>query len=444
MSENTMTSSRIEELVNTNLSKQFVNTEEISAAISIAIQSGKNVLLYGPAGFGKSEMINCLTEFLFAPKHCEDCKEDFVTASEETDSKASNGSPKSIKDKPFCEKPGCGEQRVFVQSFGEGMDETRLFGGVDFKRFDERREIVFNPENSFLNYECAVFEEIFDAPPVVLLSLKDTLTSKELRNGNQRFPMKTKVIFGLTNKSPEEISSLGPSAHALTERFPIQLEVRWEDYSKKAWKQLFDKVYPKKYTDIKKKLAALTEMAYAKGSFISPRTAIHALEACVVNSDRGLDECLKSVRFIAGYQGVYENMAEELREMEIREEAQTKIASAKTEFDFVQNLIMDSDNAALLDIETVGSIITRLKKLDGELESLVVPDDLWSEKSSLRYAVEERLNQAKSLLEELFEKAQPAALPSPDPSEYEDNIIEGEIEDTEDGVEIDLEDFYND
>ena len=38
-----------------------------------------------------------------------------------------------------------------------------------------------------------------------MAALKDTLTAKEVRNGNQRFPMKTKIIIGLTNKTLDEV-----------------------------------------------------------------------------------------------------------------------------------------------------------------------------------------------------------------------------------------------
>src|SRR3989344_6903498 len=167
------------------LAMNFVRSEQLARILALAFESGKNVLLWGPGGHGKSEMVQAA----------------LACVANETD--------------------------IFVQSFGEGMDEATLWGGLDFRALEEKKVLIYHPENSFLNRPFAVFEEMFDAPASVLLGLKDTLTARKLRKGSQVFPMKTNVIIAITNKNPQDLSDLGPAAAALVERFPLQLKVDW-------------------------------------------------------------------------------------------------------------------------------------------------------------------------------------------------------------------------
>jgi len=173
----------------TILSSMFVFCEEMARILALAFSAKKNVIVFGPGGHAKSEMVKAVIDGL-----------------------GLNGD-------------------TFYQFFGEGMDESRLFGGLNFRKLEEDKVLEYYPEKSFLNSRVAVFEELFDAPASVLLALKDVLTSRELRNGAQRFRMRTEVIICLTNKEPGEISDLGPAAHALVERFPLQLNLKWKDYS---------------------------------------------------------------------------------------------------------------------------------------------------------------------------------------------------------------------
>ena len=140
------------------LERDFIKVEEIARILALALSSGKNVL-WGPGGHGKSEMVqNALNE---------------VARDEE----------------------------IFVQSFGEGMDEATLWGGLDFKALDTEKVLRYFPGTHFSRRRTRYFEEIFDAPASVLLALKDTLTAKKLRKGTQQFGMVTKVIVALTTRA---------------------------------------------------------------------------------------------------------------------------------------------------------------------------------------------------------------------------------------------------
>lgn len=166
------------------LSKKFINTSAVSGVFKNALANDMNLILFGKGGFGKSEM----------------CNELFGGA--------------ELKD------------RVFIKSLSEATAVEDLFGGINVKKMTESGEIEYICENSFANKEIVIFEEIFDANPQVLAALKDALTSKEIRNGNQRFPMKTKIIIGLTNKTYEDVIQ-DDSTEALTQRFPVAFKLQY-------------------------------------------------------------------------------------------------------------------------------------------------------------------------------------------------------------------------
>ena len=174
----------------------FVNSAAMAEILALALVGRVNPMLFGPGGHGKSQMVervlSAITGALTRTLSC-----------------------------------------------GEGLSEARLFGGLDFKSLETEGLERFHAENSFLAWDFGVFEEILDAPSVVLLSLKDTLTSKALRSGSQLVPMRTQVLLGLTNKEPGEVAEEGPAVQALMERFPLQLRVAWEDYSSSAFQALF-------------------------------------------------------------------------------------------------------------------------------------------------------------------------------------------------------------
>lgn len=271
------------------LQDSFVFTEDMARILALGFEGKKNVLVFGPGGHAKSEMV---TEVI---------------------------SGLGLNDE------------TFVQFFGEGMDEAKLFGGLNFAKLEAEKVLEYYPERSFLNYHIAVFEELFDAPANVLLALKDTLTAKELRNGAQKFAMRTEIIIVLTNKEPDEISELGPAAHALIERFPLQLELKWKDYSSKSYLSMFEKRAPKLggpvVNGFKAILAEILAKATGDGNFVSPRTAMHAYQvcqtaACLRQASEVGQEDLIDLRFVPGLEGLAETI-----------EADLKLAMEKAEAD---------------------------------------------------------------------------------------------------------------
>lgn len=177
----------------------------------------------------------------------------------------------------------------FVQTMGSGINTDRLFGGTDIKRFEESGKIEYLVENSFMNHEYVVFEELFDAPDFILEQLKDILSSKTFRNGAQVFPIKTKTIICCTNKTREEFSK-NNSLKALMERFPLEYEVKWSDHNKLTYEKLLNQKFG--YAD--PMLTYILEEFSKGGHVISPRIAITTQELI---STCGI-ECLE---FIADF-----------------------------------------------------------------------------------------------------------------------------------------------
>ena len=71
------------------LEKRFVFSEEVAELISAAFYEPCNLLLWGPGGHGKSDMVLAALKAL-----------------------------------------GLKDSEIFIQSFGEGMSEDRLWGGA--------------------------------------------------------------------------------------------------------------------------------------------------------------------------------------------------------------------------------------------------------------------------------------------------------------------------
>lgn len=324
----------------------FVFVEEVARVLALAFAGKKNVIIFGPAGHGKSEMIKSVIEGL-----------------------------------------GLGDE-TFYQFFGEGMDEARLFGGLNFAKLEAEKVLEYFPERSFLNSRVAVFVELFDAPASVLLALKDVLTARELRNGAQRFKMQTEVIICLTNKEPSEVSELGAAAHALIERFPLQLNLKWKDYSSGSYLKMFEKVAARLSGPVmngfKAVLAEILAKATSEGNFVSPRTAVHAFQICQASAAmRGSDhvgkEDLIDLRFLPGLEGLAQTIEQDLQRAMERAEAEKKLQVVEGR---LQPLLTDL-NGQQSPIKFL-QVARHLQALQDEAAGLKVSDDLSDRRKQLR------------------------------------------------------------
>lgn len=357
----------------------FVHADDVREAVSLALVSGKHLILFGPGGHAKSEMIGNVTRSLAGAT-------------------------------------------TFVQSFGEGMDEARLYGGLDLPALEagENARIQYRPEHSFLAADIAVFEELFDSPASVLLSLKDTLTSGALRNGAQQFTMQTSCIVSATNRSPSEVADLGPAAGALIERFPLQLEVEWPSYTAADYQLMFRSVasggadVSVRWGDVvalrelarqvnvpsgvEGILAEVIAGAVSSGHFISPRTAMHALglvraAAAIRGTDTATNEDLVAIRYLPGLGELAAQMSSDIEAAAARAEAERELKDAKGR---VQQLVDDPRWSSQSPIKAL-QLQKIASSLADELATLRLPDGMHDRREALRTRLGEAQTSAANL-----------------------------------------------
>jgi hypothetical protein len=227
--------------------EKFVFMDKTVNILNVGFDTCKNVILYGPGGHGKSEIT---LDFL----------------------KAKGITP-------------------FIQTMGTGMTTDRLFGGLDIPTFETTGKIEYLVENSFMNHEYVIFEELFDAPDFILEQLKDILSSGVFRNGTQVFPINTKFIICCTNRTRDEFSK-NMSLKALMERFPLELNVIWDNYTEISYNKLLESKFGEGEVD--PTIPYLLQEYAKNGITISPRVAVTAYQV--------YDQCgPESLSFIAEF-----------------------------------------------------------------------------------------------------------------------------------------------
>lgn len=340
----------------------FVNAEKVGEVLSLAVASDKltPVIMHGRGGHGKSE----ITRAVF-----------------------------KAREQLLGHKYG-------IQSFGEGMTEARMYGGINMKALNcnENPRQEFQVEGSFLNYENYLFEELFDAPPVVLLSLKDTLTSRCLNNGSQKYEMKTLMLIAATNKNPAEITEMGSSYEALVERFPLQICVEWESYRQEDFYKLFttadtnsSKVVVS--NELKKTLAGLIADAHCKGEWISPRQAMVCLSAVraaatIRGRKEAKEEDLWSIMYIPGTGGILTDLQENLERVRVVREASEQLKKAKKDVEEIRQRMGDTERNQKIPSSQKSSMFLKfrvqLQAIEKKIADIRVPDSLTEERYTLK------------------------------------------------------------
>jgi hypothetical protein len=211
--------------------------------------------------------------------------------------------------------------------------------------------------------------------------------------------MKTEIIICLTNKEPGEISELGPAAHALVERFPLQLNLKWKDYSAGSYLSMFEKVAARIGGPIlngfKGILAEIVAKATAEGQFISPRTAMHAYQVCQASATlRGGDHVevqdLTDLRFIDGLEGLAETIEQDLKTAIERTEAEKAFAQAEAEY-----ARLEADfGVAETPIKALQTA-KRFGQLEDKLANMRCPDGLTDRRKNLRSLVSSKIVEAQ-------------------------------------------------
>lgn len=300
------------------VAEKFVFMDKTVSILNVGFSTAKNVILYGPGGHGKSEITL-----------------DFLKA-------------KGIEP--------------FIQTMGTGMTTDRLFGGLDIPTFETTGKIEYLVHNSFMNHEYVIFEELFDAPDFILEQLKDILSSGVFRNGTQIFPINTKFIICCTNRTRDEFSK-NMSLKALMERFPLELNVIWDNYTEISYNKLLESKFGEGEVD---PVIPYLLQEYAKnGITISPRVAVTAYQV--------YDECgPESLSFIAEFAKKPSLISEAIKKFESTIKFRDLSAAITFSIETLNSLPLVSRE----DEKLHKGAISDLKKQLADMKGLTVGDDV--------------------------------------------------------------------
>ena len=319
-----------------NTTQKFVFMDKTINILNVGLSTNKNVVLYAPGGHGKSEIT---LDFL----------------------KSRNINP-------------------YIITMGTGMTTDRLFGGLDIPTFEKTGKIEYLVDNSFMNHEYVIFEELFDAPDFILEQLKDILSSGTFRNGTQIYDIKTKFIVCCTNRTRDEFSK-NMSLKALMERFPLELNVIWDNYTEITYNKLLESKFGEGEVD---PVIPYLLQEYAKnGVTISPRVAVTAYQV--------YDECgPESLGFIAEFAKKPSLIAEAIKKFESTLKFRELSSNLQESLDLLANLPLTTQSD-----EKVYK--AQLKKIDlqiKDLKGLTVSDDIASVHAQLVKAATQAYDKA--------------------------------------------------
>jgi hypothetical protein len=327
--------------------KHFVEASEVSKFINrklykfntaqflaYAWNSRENIIMYGPGGYGKSQAAVMFHDFL--------------------------------KEKGKVEK----ESKPYIMSFGQGMTEERLLGGLDVKKFQDEGEIVYHLKHAFVSHEMVIFEEIWDAFPAVLLILKDILQSGEVRMGNQRMKIKTKLVVACTNRSREEVVT-DDSTEALLQRFPFEVEVKWSshkhaDYAMALEKALSDQkdVNELMIQSVSAICADIADSVKKSDDRpVSPRTCYKAYKVAVLNG-------LEALKGFYGFSAAVNREIPAVKTREIMVKQKHLISKMASLADTIEAQIQNNNSIIPLGISI--KIFTEMKKIISGIRSYEV------------------------------------------------------------------------
>ena len=257
----------------------------------------------------------------------------------------------------------------YIITMGTGMTTDRLFGGLDIPTFEKTGKIEYLVENSFMNHEYVIFEEMFDAPDFILEQLKDILSSGVFRNGTQIFPIQTKFITCCTNRTRDEFSK-NMSLKALMERFPLELNVIWDNYTEISYNKLLESKFGVDNVD---PVIPYLLQEYAKnGITISPRVAVTAYQV--------YDQCgPESLSFIAEFAKKPSLISEAIKKFEATIKFRELSTGISQSIDTLSHLPLVTQT----DEKDYKAVLKTLEDQLTDIKGITVSDDIASMHSQL-------------------------------------------------------------
>lgn len=234
-----------EEEIFAMMSHKFVDHKQVVELLYNGYHSRNHVILYGPPGYGKSEMAEA-----------------------------------------FLMSMGYDEEEIGLFSVNMDTVPEEFFGNLDMEKLYAENKFQMNVHKSVFSKEVVIFEEMFDGTPAALAALKQVLTKKVYYYNDQRYRIKTKFIIACTNKTTSEFNTSNQDTYrALIERFPIIHRMYWSSHKKDDYVRLLRKKFPQMSRQELDGLGSIFQNSRFEEDHISPRIAITATKTYLVNKN---------------------------------------------------------------------------------------------------------------------------------------------------------------
>jgi len=229
------------------LSSSFVCHEEATRKIYAALAIGKNAILYGPGGFGKSVLVKAICEELGLP--------------------------------------------IIFKVGYKGMTPEEILGVPNMKALLEESKYETAFENSVFNKPgILVLEEFMDADPSTAAALKDVLTERGFREGTEFKESMIATVIICGNKNPDDVSIDDSTTAFYKERFPFRHEMIWKSFEEIDYIKFFKAVYDTEtYREKYEELLLVSKLCSATNERVSPRVALDAAAVAIEVGPEFLD-----------------------------------------------------------------------------------------------------------------------------------------------------------
>ncbi len=300
--------------------KKFFDMDDVVEVLYRTFIAGKNVILYGPGGFGKSTVV---VEFLKQAK----IKHSTIVGYEDMDVEGLLGIP--------------------------NMDKL-LNKSVYETAFDR---------TAFVNPGVLLLEEFLDVNPKTAIALKDIITEGGLRQGNSFTESLISSIVICSNKSPYEVSTDYSTTAFYRERFPIVCEVSWKVFDYSRYLSYIQKIVTStefsRHEETYMVLAELAARTSASGELVSPRIVRDAVDFLKANDYEV--ECLTFI------DGLDTDIIDEVYTTCVYRKEESRINAIKYNIDQRVEELTSQDNSSTRNLlDSIVEIKLILRKLEEE------------------------------------------------------------------------------